>query len=97
MSGRCGVKPFGRFVLKPLWFYIFAPLFRRVFKVRAYGGEVLKREGPLIVAPNHRSYIDPPLIASVAPEPLVFLAKKELKSIVYICSSTIMSFHVVMV
>ena len=72
------MKPFGRFVLKPLWFYIFAPLFRRIFKVKAYGSEVLKRKGPLIVAPNHRSYIDPPLIASVAPEPLVFLAKKEL-------------------
>ncbi|NPB05047.1 MAG: 1-acyl-sn-glycerol-3-phosphate acyltransferase [Aquificae bacterium] len=78
MSGRCRVRPFGRFVLKPLWFYLLAPLFRKAFKVRTLGVEVLKRPGPLIVAPNHRSYIDPPLMNAVSPEPLVFLAKKEL-------------------
>ncbi len=78
MSGRCSVRPFGKFVLKPLWFGFLGPLFRRVFKIKAYGSEVLKREGPLIIAPNHRSYIDPPLMGAIAPEPLVFLAKKEL-------------------
>ena len=78
MSRRCNVKPFGRFVLKPLWLGLVAPLFRKLFKIKAYNAEVLKRPGPLIVAPNHRSYIDPPLINAVSPEPLVFLAKKEL-------------------
>ncbi len=78
MSGRCSLRPFGRFVLKPLWFFLVAPLFREVFKIKAYGSEVLERKEPLIIAPNHRSYIDPPLIASLSPEPLVFLAKKEL-------------------
>ncbi len=78
MSARCRITSFGKFVLKPLWFYIVAPLFRRIFKIKAYNAEVLKTDSPLIVAPNHRSYIDPPLLNAVSPEPLVFLAKKEL-------------------
>ena len=78
MSGRCPLTPFGKYVLKPLWFYAIAPLFRRVFKIRAINAEVLNTDKPLIVAPNHRSYIDPPLMNAVSPEPLVFLAKKEL-------------------
>lgn len=61
-----------------MWFYLLSPLFRKVFKIKAYGSEVLESKEPLIIAPNHRSYIDPPLIASLSPEPLVFLAKKEL-------------------
>ena len=78
MASTCRIRPFGRFVLKPLWFGVVAPLFRKLFKVRAYNVEVLKQPGPLIVAANHRSYIDPPLLNAVSPEPLVFLAKKEL-------------------
>jgi 1-acyl-sn-glycerol-3-phosphate acyltransferase len=78
MSGRCPIRPFGKYVLKPLWLYALAPLFRKIFKVKAINAEVLRTEKPLIVAPNHRSYIDPPLINSLSPEPLVFLAKKEL-------------------
>ena len=78
MSGRCSIKPFGRYVLKPLWFGVVAPLFRKLFKIKAYNAEVLNTSEPLIVAANHRSYIDPPLLNAISPEPLVFLAKKEL-------------------
>ena len=78
MSGRCPLTPFAKFVLKPLWFYLVAPAFRRVFKIKAYNVEVLKTDRPLIIAANHRSYIDPPVLNAVSPEPLVFLAKKEL-------------------
>ncbi len=78
MSGGCRLRPFGKYVLKPLWFGVIAPLFRKLFKVKAYNVEVLNQPGPMIVAANHRSYIDPPLLNAVAPEPLVFLAKKEL-------------------
>jgi 1-acyl-sn-glycerol-3-phosphate acyltransferase len=77
-SVKCPLPPFGRYVLKPLWFGFIAPLFRKVFKVKAYNVEVLNTSEPLIIAPNHRSYIDPPLINAVVNEPLVFLAKKEL-------------------
>ncbi len=78
MPGRCRIRPFGKYVLKPLWQYLVAPAFRRVFKIKAHNADVLKTDGPLIVAANHRSYIDPPLLNAVSPEPLVFLAKKEL-------------------
>jgi 1-acyl-sn-glycerol-3-phosphate acyltransferase len=74
----CYIPPFGRYVLKPVWYGFVAPIFRRVFKVEVHNREVLETEEPLIVAPNHRSYIDPPLLNAVSPEPLVFLAKKEL-------------------
>jgi len=78
MSGDCSIRPFGKYVLKPLWFGFVAPIFRKLFKIKAVNSEVLRRPGPLIVAANHRSYIDPPLLNAVAPEPLVFLTKKEL-------------------
>ena len=78
MSGSCRIKPFGKYVLKPLWFGFVAPIFRKLFKVKVFNSEVLKTPEPLIVAANHRSYIDPPLLNAVSPEPLVFLAKKEL-------------------
>jgi 1-acyl-sn-glycerol-3-phosphate acyltransferase len=78
MSGSCRVKPFGKFVLKPLWKYAVSPLFRRIFKIKAYNTNVLKTPEPFIIAANHRSYIDPPILNAVSPEPLVFLAKKEL-------------------
>ena len=78
MSGRCSIKPFGKYVLKPLWFGIVAPLFRKIFKIKAYNADVLNTPEPLIIAANHRSYIDPPLLNAISPEPLVFLAKKEL-------------------
>lgn len=78
MSGRCPLEPFAKYVLKPLWLHAVAPLFRKIFKIKAINAEVLNTDNPLIIAPNHRSYIDPPLINAIAPEPLVFLAKKEL-------------------
>ena len=42
------------------------------------GLENLPKNGPYIVAPNHISNLDPPIVASVLPKPPVFLAKKEL-------------------
>ena len=74
----CYIPPFGRFVLKPLWYGFVAPALRKFLKVEVENVEVLKTEEPLIIAANHRSYIDPPLLNAVSPEPLVFLAKKEL-------------------
>jgi len=78
MSGNCRLTPFAKFVLKPLWLGFVAPAFRKLFKIKPINWEVLNREGPLIIAPNHRSYVDPPLLNAISPEPLVFLAKKEL-------------------
>lgn len=46
------------------------------FKIE--GKENLPSDGPLLVAPNHLSNLDPAIVASVVPKPPVFLAKKEL-------------------
>ena len=74
---RCNDTFLGRFLLSPL-----CPpakyLFRKILKVRVTGLQHLPGEGAYIVASNHRSYLDPPVLNSVFPEPLIFLAKEEL-------------------
>jgi len=53
--------------------------FARVFlRIRIVGKEHIPPKGPLIVACNHISFWDPPLVGSLFPRVLHFLAKKEL-------------------
>ncbi|MBN1694013.1 1-acyl-sn-glycerol-3-phosphate acyltransferase [candidate division WOR-3 bacterium] len=60
----------GRFLF--YWFY-------RIFGLRIEGVENVPREGGVIIAPNHRSNYDPPLVGcGVASRPIYFLAKKGL-------------------
>jgi len=76
MSGGCPVSRFSKIFLAP-----FCPFtkraFRSLFRIEAYGLENIPKE-PCIVASNHRSHLDPPVLNSVFPEPLRFLAKEEL-------------------
>ncbi len=58
-----------RFVCVVLWRY------------RAVGVENVPRSGPLIVASNHLSYLDPVALGVGLPRMLTFLAKKELFAI----------------
>ncbi|MBI2178141.1 MAG: 1-acyl-sn-glycerol-3-phosphate acyltransferase [Candidatus Tectomicrobia bacterium] len=50
----------------------------------AYGGaevtglEHVPRQGPLIVAPTHRSYLDPVILSAFLPRALYYMAKSEL-------------------
>jgi len=53
------------------------PLLRRLLKLEVVGLERVP-EGPCIVAANHRSNLDPPVLNAVFREPLYFLAKEEL-------------------
>lgn len=46
--------------------------------MQAQGLENLPPEGPVIVAVNHQSYLDPPLVGSMIRRELHFFAKKEL-------------------
>jgi 1-acyl-sn-glycerol-3-phosphate acyltransferase len=48
------------------------------FRMKAEGREHLPKEGAFILAPNHRSYFDPPLIGSCVNRELFFFAKAEL-------------------
>lgn len=42
------------------------------------GLEHIPSQGPAIIAANHVSYLDPPLLGSVTPRPIRFVAKREL-------------------
>lgn len=64
------------YLLRPLC-PVGKPLFRTLMGIKAFGTENIP-EGACIVAANHRSHLDPPVLNSVFPEPLIFLAKEEL-------------------
>lgn len=49
-----------------------------LWRVKAYGTENVPLDGPLIVACNHVSNLDPPLMGSMCPRQIHYMAKKEL-------------------
>lgn len=53
-------------------------LMRLLWRARATGTENVPRTGPLIVACNHRSYLDPPGMGCFCPRRISYMAKKEL-------------------
>lgn len=52
--------------------------FRTLWRSRAVGLENIPLRGPLLLASNHASFVDPPLIGSHLPRPLYYMAKEEL-------------------
>ena len=48
------------------------------YRAEIKGLENVPKDGPLIFAGNHRSYLDPPLIVATAKRDMRFLAKEEL-------------------
>ncbi|MFV0636221.1 lysophospholipid acyltransferase family protein [Mitsuokella sp.] len=57
---------------------IFSLLFGIVFRTKTYGKENLPKEGPVILAANHLSNWDPPLLATFILRPVSYMAKIEL-------------------
>jgi 1-acyl-sn-glycerol-3-phosphate acyltransferase len=53
-------------------------LFRSLFRYRVIGAEKVPRDGGVIVAANHISNFDPPLLGISLPRPVSYMAKKEL-------------------
>ncbi|MBM3878783.1 MAG: 1-acyl-sn-glycerol-3-phosphate acyltransferase [Verrucomicrobia bacterium] len=53
-------------------------LFRSYFRARFYNPERVPEAGPVILASNHASFMDPPLIGSGLPRPLNYLARESL-------------------
>ncbi len=49
-----------------------------LWKVRAQGRERVPRDGALIVAPTHESYLDPLLVGAYLPRDLAFMARRTL-------------------
>ena len=49
-----------------------------VYRMEVFGLENVPKDNAYIVAPNHLSTLDPPMIAGIMPRPVAFMAKKEL-------------------
>ena len=62
------------------WFgwMTFGAIARTVFGLRLKGEEHLVTEGPVLVAANHQSFLDPPLISTLYQSEMWFLARKTL-------------------
>ena len=71
-GGRLRERPSYR--VARLWSRLVLGLF---FGLRANGAERLP-SGAFLLASNHKSYLDPPLLGAAAPRPISFLAKEEL-------------------
>jgi 1-acyl-sn-glycerol-3-phosphate acyltransferase len=65
------------------WLYwpirvVLLPLFLVYFRLQRVGREHLPRSGPLLLAANHRSFLDPFVIGLLVRRPVYFMAKREL-------------------
>jgi 1-acyl-sn-glycerol-3-phosphate acyltransferase len=57
---------------------ILMPLFLVYFRMQRIGREHLPRSGPLLLAANHRSFLDPFAIGMLVKRPVYYMAKREL-------------------
>ena len=73
-SRERGVNPLLYWLVRAL----FVPFFRIYFRLESIGSERLPRSGPLLLAANHRSFLDPFVIGAMARRPVYYVAKREL-------------------
>jgi 1-acyl-sn-glycerol-3-phosphate acyltransferase len=57
---------------------ILLPAFLVYFRLQRFGREHLPARGPLLLASNHRSFLDPFVIGLMVRRPVYFMAKREL-------------------
>jgi len=69
-----GVNPVVYRVLRAL----LIPFFLAYFRLQRIGREHLPKEGPLLLASNHRSFLDPFVIGALVKRPVYYMAKREL-------------------
>ena len=68
-------------VNKPLYWALRLPLQPALllyFRLKRIGARNIPREGPAILAANHRSFLDPFVISMLTRRPIYYVAKKEL-------------------
>src|SRR5437764_644595 len=68
-----GVNPFVYWLVRAL----LQPFFHVYFRMARIGREHIPAEGPVIIASNHRSFLDPFVIGTMARRPMYYVAKKE--------------------
>jgi 1-acyl-sn-glycerol-3-phosphate acyltransferase len=73
-SLKRGVNPVIYWVLRGL----LVPFFLLYFRMQRVGREHLPRTGPLLLASNHRSFLDPFVIGTLVKRPVYYMAKREL-------------------
>ena len=69
-----GVNPFLYWTLRA----ILVPFFLVYFRMQRVGREHLPRSGPLLLASNHRSFLDAFVIGTLVRRPVYYMAKREL-------------------
>jgi 1-acyl-sn-glycerol-3-phosphate acyltransferase len=57
---------------------VLQPVFHLYFRMSRIGREHIPQEGPVILAANHRSFLDPFVIGCLVRRPVYFVAKQEL-------------------
>jgi len=57
---------------------VLQPFFHLYFRLSRIGREHIPAEGPVIVAANHRSFLDPFVIGTMVRRPMYYVTKKEL-------------------
>jgi 1-acyl-sn-glycerol-3-phosphate acyltransferase len=70
-----------RGVSRPLYRIIrilLTPFLRGWFRLHVSGAEHLPRTGAVILAPNHKAFLDPFFLSLTGPRPLRFMAKREM-------------------
>lgn len=78
LGGRHGYRLWKNLFYRAVW-WLLKGLTKIYFLRRVHGAEVVNRlKGPAILAANHMSHLDPPLVAVSVRPPLNFLAKREL-------------------
>lgn len=71
---REGTSPIAYWIAK----LIMVPLFRTLFLMRVTGLENVPKKGPLVIAPNHKSFWDAFFIAAVLNRRVFYMGKQEL-------------------
>src|SRR4051812_22678678 len=71
-----GVNPLVYWVVRAL----LQPFFHVYFRMERLGREHAPADGPLLIAANHRSFLDPFVVGFLVRRPVYFVAKKELFS-----------------
>jgi 1-acyl-sn-glycerol-3-phosphate acyltransferase len=57
---------------------VLQPFFQLYFRLSRIGREHIPTDGPVIFAANHRSFLDPFVIGTLARRPVYYMAKREL-------------------